>query len=458
MTPSEESSTAPTLWGNRFLQSFVTVILTAGMLRSTTLLVGVNVAVATTHWVAPSRAQDAQPSAASAASTDATELQSSGDTAGAPESPKAAESPRAAESPQATPDEDGGQSQRDATPNTGDDEEALEDDSAEESADEREADPAAMDSTLAEGDRPEPTRTKHTPQITIGRITCAEAASYSPNPGTKGSKRIVLPSQDVEVGGEMVFITADERLDAFGDQRNEIRYTDVGLLRLRGRRSFNDWLEIYAGTSLLAKQPADWNEAIWQGAQVGARMVFTDGLAAKLGGGGGPLFEERGHFWQLTPELQFKYNADHLLRFDLGLGSNTLVIDARADTETFWLEELVSHAETQFGDHHGAFWVRLDYAVPLASGPGSTAPDAATGRFLDPQVRLSMQAGGVLTIRSGWDAFLAYTFVDRGELDRPETMLPILDEGFDQSQIMLGVQHRFEVDTCKRRVCGRCED
>jgi hypothetical protein len=296
-----------------------------------------------------------------------------------------------------------------------------------------------------------------------GDILCAQAVSKSPNPGAKSSDRIILPSQDMEVGGEMVFVTSDERLDAFGTVRDEVRFTDVGLLRLRARRSFSDWLELYAGGSVLAKQPASWDESVWQGAYGGARAVFADGFAVRLGGGGGPLFEELGYYWQASPGLQAKFNPDHMLRFDLGLGSTMTVIEGDENAETFWLEELSSHVELQFGDRKGAFWVRLDYGVPLASAPSSDAPDADSGRFLEPQIRLGAQVGGVLTIDGwnedgAWDAYFAYGFVDRGELNRPETVLPLLDEGFDQSQIIVGVQHRFDTDTCKHRACGKCYD
>jgi hypothetical protein len=297
------------------------------------------------------------------------------------------------------------------------------------------------------------------PRLASPQIACAESASYTPNPGSKSSDRIVLRSQYLELGGEMVFITSDERLDASGEPREAIRFTDVGMLRLRARRSFSDSLELYAASSVLAKQPADWDEATWQGALGGVRWAFAKQFAARLAAAGGPLFEERGYWWQAAPGLQAKASADGLLRFDLGLGGATTVLEARSNRETFWLQELTSHAEAQFGDNNGAFWVRLDYALPVASGPNASSPDPQSGRFLEPQTRLNLQVGGVLSVgRSGWDAFVTYNWLDRGELDAPQTLLPILDEGFDQSQIVLGVQHRFEHDSCRQRVCGRCVD
>ncbi len=308
-------------------------------------------------------------------------------------------------------------------------------------------------------DAPETAPPPAKPRVGLtSQITCAESASYTPNPGDKTGRRLVLKSQHIELGGDMVFITSDQRVDASGRLHEPLAFTDVGLLRLRARRSFSDWFELYAATSVLAKQPTAWDEAIWQGARGGARLAFADHFAFRLGAAGGRLFETRGHYWQAEPELQLKADVDQLLRFELGLGSTTTVMNASTNAAALWLSEVNSHAEMQFGSTSGAFWVGLDYAVPIASGPNASAPDETSGRFLEPPVRLGLQVGGVLSVsEAGWDAFAVYNVVDRGELDRPETTLPILDGGFDQTQIILGVQHRFDSDPCTR-ICGRCVD
>jgi hypothetical protein len=44
----------------------------------------------------------------------------------------------------------------------------------------------------------------------------------------------------------------------------------------------------------------------------------------------------------------------------------------------------------------------------------------------------------------GWDVYASLTIIDRGELERPETTLPILDGGFDQQQLTIGVEYRFD--------------
>lgn len=104
----------------------------------------------------------------------------------------------------------------------------------------------------------------------------------------------------------------------------------------------------------------------------------------------------------------------------------------------------MTHAETQMGDQNASMWVGVNYAVPFVSRPRARAADPERG-YLDPQVRLNLEAGGSLSLHSDdWNVYASYTIVDRGELDKPETTLPILDGGFDQHQIAIGVQYHFE--------------
>jgi len=112
------------------------------------------------------------------------------------------------------------------------------------------------------------------------------------------------------------------------------------------------------------------------------------------------------------------------------------VIEPTTSSSDVWLQEATGHGEAQVGSTDGAFWIRFDYAVPVEEG-------GVVWSF-DPSVWLGVEVGGVLTVsEAGWDVFAAYSFIDRGELDRPETMLPILDGGFDPTQVLAGVAHRF---------------
>ena len=137
-----------------------------------------------------------------------------------------------------------------------------------------------------------------------------------------------------------------------------------------------------------------------------------------------------------------KPQIDRSVRFELALGHSITALDVDRDRRPFWVEEVVAHGEMQLGEDDAAVWLGVDYALPVASGPDR--PSRTSARFMDPNVGLGLQVGGVMTPRrSNWDLFVIYSFLDRGDRDRPETTLPILDGGFDQRQLSIGVQHRF---------------
>ena len=256
---------------------------------------------------------------------------------------------------------------------------------------------------------------------------------------SKGDGRIVMPTGHLEVAGEMAFVTSEASPYA-----QRLALTDMALLRLNLRRSFADWLELFGGVSLLAKQPSSTDGDLFEGGSVGLQAEFAPGFGALLGGAAGPLFGASGAFYRTGPGLSWKPSVSRYLRFVLSAGNSWTIVDYRDTASAFWLGEVVTHGETQFGDKSASMWVGIDYAVPFVSRPRASAPDALRGH-LDPQVRLNLEVGGALRLGAdGWDVYSSLTIVDRGELDRPETTLPILDGGFDQLQLAVGVEYRFD--------------
>jgi hypothetical protein len=71
-------------------------------------------------------------------------------------------------------------------------------------------------------------------------------ASYS-SPSSRTANAIVMPSGQMEVAGEMAFLTADPWLSHAG-----IRFTDLALFRARARRALSNRLELFLGSELLA--------------------------------------------------------------------------------------------------------------------------------------------------------------------------------------------------------------
>lgn len=280
-------------------------------------------------------------------------------------------------------------------------------------------------------------------QIQLTGPLAGAPAAYATKFSSKSAKhdrRIVMPSQHLEVAGEMAFFISNRSPHA-----EALALTDLALLRLNLRRSFADWLELYAGMDLLPKQPSSTHALVFQGAHLGAQAEIANGFSASLAGAAGPLFGADGVFYRTGTGFSWKTSVSEYLRFVLGLGNGWTILDYRQRTSSaFWLGEVITHAETQFGDDNASMWVAMDYGVPFASRPHAAAPDARRGH-LDPQVRLNLEAGATLSLHSdGWNVYTSYTIVDRGELDRPETTLPILDGGFDQQQVVVGVQYRFQ--------------
>jgi len=249
-----------------------------------------------------------------------------------------------------------------------------------------------------------------------------------------------MPSGDLEVAGETAFVTSQR-----SPRAQRLALTDLALLRLNLRRSFSDWLELYTGAELLPKQPTSTHASFFQGVHVGAQAEFAKGFGAVLGAGVGPLFGADCVFYRGGPGLSWKPSVSQYLRFVVGVGNSWTILDYQPKpSSTFWLGEVVSHAETQFGDDNASMWVGMDYAVPFASRPHADAPDPVHGH-LDPQVRLDLEIGGAMSLHAdGWNVYASYIVIDRGELDKPETTLPILDGGFDQHQLVIGVEYRFE--------------
>src|SRR4051812_15729935 len=75
-----------------------------------------------------------------------------------------------------------------------------------------------------------------------------------------GDSRIVMPSGHLEVAGEMAFLISKPSARA-----ERLALTDLALFRLNLRRSFADWLELYAGGELLPKQPTSSHGLLFQG-------------------------------------------------------------------------------------------------------------------------------------------------------------------------------------------------
>jgi len=279
------------------------------------------------------------------------------------------------------------------------------------------------------------------PEIQLeNAIASAPAIGYrAVDVGSKVSERFVMPSGYAEVGGELAFITSGAVVTP-----KKLAFGDLALFRPTARRSFSDKLELSLGTTLLAKEPSGGHDWIWQGASLGALYEPSPGYGLTLGGAAGPLRGGNGSFWSAAPGVTRKWTLDRDARAVLGLSDAFTALDPHGELGArAWLDEVVLSGEVELGHSEGAGWVGVNYAVPVAKhGEQPLAP----GLLLRPTTRLDVEVGGVWRVgeHESWDLFAYYAWIDRGEASRPSTLLPVLDGGFDQQQVVLGVRHRFE--------------
>lgn len=262
-----------------------------------------------------------------------------------------------------------------------------------------------------------------------------------------GSKRgvadnyLVLPSGG-ELSGQMRFLVAQP---VFSDER--VRFSDLALFGLGGRWSILPRLEISATVDLLAKQPSYTDEKPWQSVGVGLRTPIANHVAVSLSGAGGHLIDHSGMWTKQALAVQWRKPVMDLVRFDLTATVDSVQLTA-PDAPSAVIGEVGVGANVLFrAPRVWGGWVGLGYAIPVIA----RGSDPTTGMAVDPQPRLDLRVGTALSISQEWDLYAELAVVDRGDLSVPSTRLPIIDGGFDQQQIVLGVVRHFESTRPPRR-------
>lgn len=253
---------------------------------------------------------------------------------------------------------------------------------------------------------------------------------------------LLLPKGDLELGGAMTFLTSGIPLREGG---KDLVFTDVGLLTLNSRYSFGP-VELAAAIELLVKQPGYTDEYVPQVGSLTGRVAIGEGQAATLHFAGGPLLDERGIWGGADLAVEAKRVVHETLVFQGSLGGSfTHLRLAEGTAPPFWFSEVVVAAETVLRTPHRAFavWIGAELRVPVAANPD--AEDGDPAGYLDPQTRLNVYVGGAYSFVDRWDLYARFAFVDRGEEDNPQSMLPILDGGFDQQQTTFGLIYRWEL-------------
>lgn len=240
---------------------------------------------------------------------------------------------------------------------------------------------------------------------------------------------LVLPAGTATVTPRLRFLTAGPGL--FGPR--ELELTDIALLDLSGRVSLGGKAELAASGTFLPKQPSFSRERIWQGAALGAR-AGAGKLALSIGGEVGPLLARPGLWTAATGLLEARHDIHPTFSFHLALGGATTGLLPR-ESASLWYGEAVAQAELVWSwPRAAALWIGADFRFPVTGAP---SPE------LTPATRANLRLGGALTYVDDWDLFAELQVVDRGDAAEPSTHLPVLDGGFDQRVLTLGVTRRF---------------
>jgi hypothetical protein len=250
----------------------------------------------------------------------------------------------------------------------------------------------------------------------------------------------ILMDKGYELGANLTYLTADGGLGG-----RAIAFTDVILLSLHGRKAFGGKVEVYGGADFLPKQPSLTDELVWQGASAGARVGLRHWLAGEARVSAGPTLDHSGFWGSAALGVTARKIVHETLAFQttVGAGYTPFAFDAENDHGSFWLAELQSRSDIQLRAPYGmaGAWIGFGFAFPLASD--GYVPGA--GDF-DPQTRGDFHLGGVYAVVRDIDLYAEYSFLDRGDLEAPNTLVPILDGGFDQQQLTIGVTLRFDTE------------
>lgn len=248
---------------------------------------------------------------------------------------------------------------------------------------------------------------------------------------------IITSRRILGVGVEMAFVTAEaDELD-----EGELKFTDVGIFRLRSSLSLGGWAEMGAAVQLLPKQPSMYDEPVFQGAALTFRAKMSRRLALVLRGGGGPMTGEQGFYGTGDLVLQGKRSIHETVLFTGNLGGSMTGLRFLEPSEGgAWFSEVIVGGDLTIRSPGSEFalWVGIEMRVPVVD-------DADMAYEIDPQTRLGFHTGTLYGFVRNWDIYVDYSVIDRGDREVPTTLLPVLDGGFDQQQLVFGVIRRFDI-------------
>jgi hypothetical protein len=263
----------------------------------------------------------------------------------------------------------------------------------------------------------------------------------------QGQDDVLSKRRELQVSSELTFVTSRGPMVGVP----QLYFTDVGLWRTNLAYSISPRWRGAGAVGFLAKQPATIDESFWQSGALSVAFATSRRTSVALGVDAGSLLHGVGNHGGLALSLLARTRMNEYVAWEgrLGAGATKLFFDD--DDANAWFAEAAGTGEVQlcFGPcrlHYGASWFGIDLAVPVYHHE----LDAAGGTFraLDPRTRLGVTLGSYFNVSAHWDMLLTLAWVDRGDPEQPATQLPILDGGFDQVQLSVGLIWHVSIDKC----------
>jgi hypothetical protein len=253
---------------------------------------------------------------------------------------------------------------------------------------------------------------------------------------------LVLPA-GAELTGQLKMITSGPSLDG-----QPLTLGDLALFELAGRYAPVRRIDISGSVDFLPKQPAYSDEKVWQSASAGVRAALAPNVALGISSSVGHLLDHQGAWLRDAAMLEWKHTLNEFVAFDVQGGGDVIELGEQGAPGAHLVEAVVQ-ASSFFREptgHWGA-WLGTSYSVPVEHA----GTDPTTGMTIDPKPCLGLHVGTVWAVTPEWDLFVDGAVIARGNMAVPSTTLPILDGGFDQRQLVLGVTRHFTRDASHDR-------
>ena len=283
---------------------------------------------------------------------------------------------------------------------------------------------------------------------------------------------IVPPEPTFVVGGSLTVLTSKEELEPLLEVP-ELTQTDVVLLGLNTRYAWGKRVELYGAGTLLPKKPVQVDASVWQDATLGVLISLSKrddpdapprpydakpprpydakprpkfAMWTQLDGG--TLLGSLGHWSSAVVGGRYQQAIDDfvVLKATAGVNGTALWLDEFGFDPPRFAEVMVGGEIVLAESRVGALWLASQFYFPFIASAGGSNDELGTEYVLDPTTRANIHLGGAMSFIESWDIFVKISILDRGELARPETTLPILQGGFDQTTITVGLNHRWSFE------------